>query len=73
MIAHLDKLSSFHTRYYNSVWGRETSEYLMYVLDGYLAKGANTIEGESSKRLVIIKPVSHGFKQFSIVSLPLRG
>ncbi|KAJ7269568.1 peptidase [Mycena rebaudengoi] len=61
--ANLKHLTSYHTRYYNSDTGKESSEWLYAKILAYTAELAS----DEQKRSITVESVKHSWKQNSIV------
>jgi hypothetical protein len=62
--ANLKHLTSYHTRYYNSDTGKESSEWFYAKILAYTAELAS----DEQKRSITVESVKHSWKQNSIVS-----
>ncbi|KAJ7471088.1 peptidase [Mycena latifolia] len=61
--ANLEHFTSYHTRYYNSDTGKESSEWLYAKILAYTAE----LGSEEQKRLIKVEAIKHPFKQISVV------
>ncbi|OAA48397.1 aminopeptidase [Metarhizium rileyi] len=61
MRANLKKLSSFHTRYYNSDWGLKSSDWV-------LEKVNQIIEDAGAEKTVVAQSFPHTWKQHSVIA-----
>ncbi|KAJ7452945.1 peptidase [Mycena latifolia] len=60
--ANLEHFTSYHNRYYNSDTGKASSEWLHAKILAYTAGLAS----EEQKKLIVVKPITHPFKQISV-------
>ncbi|KAG6162704.1 Leucine aminopeptidase 1 [Claviceps purpurea] len=61
MRKHLQKLTSFHTRYYNSDYGRQSSEWLLGLV-------TDIIKGAGAEGKVTARSFPHTWKQSSVIA-----